>query len=404
MTAARIISTDDHVVEPADLWQDRLPAKYRHVGPRVVRERTSTLSVEGRPKWVQDDDGEWCDWWVYEDLKKPIMVESASVDVDADVAGLGITFDMMRPGCFDPVERVKDMEVNGIEASLCFPNIMPRFCGQAFLEATDKDLALLCVRAYNDWMADVWAGPSDGRLLHLSIVPLWSPELAAEEVHRNAARGGRAVTFSELPSKLGLPSIHSKDLHWDPLLQACVDTDTTICMHIGSSSNRVETSLDAPLAVGTILNVTNVMASMCDWLFSGVLERFPRLKLAYSEGNIGWIPYILERADRVWAEQPNLYDSNLVRRPPSEYYRAHMFGCYISDQYGLDSVDAVGEDNITFETDYPHGDTTWPNSVQVAETELAHLSPHQREKILRTNAIRMLSLETLHPRFARVSV
>jgi predicted TIM-barrel fold metal-dependent hydrolase len=172
-------------------------------------------------------------------------------------------------------------------------------------------------------------------------------------------------------------------------------------MHIGSSSNRVETSLDAPLIVGTILNVTNVMASMCDWLFSGVFEKFPTLKVAYSEGNIGWIPYILERADRVWEEQPHLYDHKLVPRSPSEYYRQNMYGCYISDQYGLDNVNAIGEDTITFETDYPHGDTTWPNSVQVAEKELANLSPAQREKILRGNAIRMLSLETLHPRFTK---
>jgi len=329
-----------------------------------------------------------------------MTVEGASVGIEAEGAGKGITYDMMRQGCFDPVERVKDMDINGIEASLCFPNFMPRFCGQAFLEASNRELALLCVHAYNDWMAEEWAGPSDGRLIHLSIVPLWDPELAAQEVYRNAARGGRAVTFSELPSKLGLPSIHSVDRHWDPFLRACSETDTTLCMHIGSSSNRVETSLDAPLIVGTILNVTNVMASLCDWMFSGVLERFPKLKIAYSEGNIGWIPYILERADRVWSDQPNLYDHALVPRQPSEYYRDHMFGCYISDQFGLDSVDAVGEDTITFETDYPHGDTTWPNSVQVAEKELAHLTAAQREKIIRGNAIRMLSLETLHPRFA----
>jgi len=398
---ARIISTDDHVVEPANLWQDRLPKKYRDIGPRVVRENIAMSWVGGRPTWTPDESGQPTDFWLYEDLKKPIVAEGASVGIETDGAGQGITFDMMRPGCFDPVERIKDMEVNGIEASMCFPNFMPRFCGQAFLEAKDRELGLLCVQAYNDWIADVWAGPSDGRLIHLSIIPLWDPHLAAREVYRNAARGGRAITFSELPTKLGLPSIHSVDNHWDPTLQACVDTSTTLCMHIGSSSNRVETSLDAPLIVGTILNVTNVMASMCDWLFSGVFERFPTLKVAYSEGNIGWIPYILERADRVWEEQPHLYDHKLVPRKPSDYYRQNMFGCYISDQFGLDSVNAVGEDTITFETDYPHGDTTWPNSVQVAEKELAHLSPEQREKILRGNAIRMLSLDTLHPRFTR---
>ena len=403
MLMTRIISTDDHVVEPPNLWMERLPSRYKDIGPRVVRENIAMTWVGGRPKWTPDESGFPCDFWVYEDLKKPIMAEGASIGIETEGAGQGITFDQMRPGFYDPLERVKDMDINGIEASMCFPNFMPRFCGQAFLEAKDHELGLLCVKAYNDWMADVWAGPSEGRLIHISIIPLWDPFLAAEEIRRNAARGGRAITFSELPTKLGLPSIHSNDRHWDPVFQACTETDTTICMHIGSSSNRVETSLDAPLIVGTILNVTNVMASMCDWLFSGVFERYPKLKVAYSEGNIGWIPYILERADRVWAEQPHLYDHALVPHTPSDYYRSNMFGCYISDQFGLDSVNAVCEDTITFETDYPHGDTTWPNSVQVADKELAHLTPVQREKILRGNAIRMLSLESLHPRFTAIA-
>jgi predicted TIM-barrel fold metal-dependent hydrolase len=400
---ARIISTDDHVVEPADLWQERLPSKYRDIGPRIVRERASTTLVNGRPHVVPDEQGDWCDWWLYEDLKKPITVEYASVAAaeKADQAGQGTTYDKMRRGCYDPVERVIDMELNGIEASLCFPNTLPRFCGQTFLEAKDKELAYLGVRAYNDWMAEEWAGPSDGRLLNMSLVPLWDAELAAQEIYRNAPRGARAVSFSELPTVLGLPSIHSPDGYWEPFLRACQDTGTTICLHIGSSSQRVETSRDAPLIVGTVLNCTLAMSSMCDWLFSGIFERLPQLKVAFSEGNIGWVPYILERADRVWSEQRNLYDRDVIPRPPSEYYREHMFGCYISDQHGLDSVEAIGEDTITFETDYPHADSTWPNSVKVADTELAHLTPLQQEKILRTNAIRMLNLDTLHPRFRR---
>src|SRR5262249_15913671 len=118
---ARIISTDDHVVEPADVWQPRLPAKYREVGPRVVRKR--------------DDRGDFCDWWLYEDLKKPIPVEGASIGLESSYLRKGVTCDAMRRGCFDPVERIKDMDLNGVEASLCFPNILPRFCGQTFLEA-----------------------------------------------------------------------------------------------------------------------------------------------------------------------------------------------------------------------------------------------------------------------------
>ena len=119
----------------------------------------------------------------------------------------------MRPGSFRADDRLSDMDINGVEASQCFPNMFVRFCGQRFLSGKDPDLALLCVRAYNDWMVEEWAGPSGGRLVPLCIVPLWDAELAAEEVERNAARGVRAVCFSELPGNLGLPSIHSG--YWD---------------------------------------------------------------------------------------------------------------------------------------------------------------------------------------------
>ena len=107
----------------------------------------------------------------------------------------------MRPGCYIAAERIKDMNANGIEKSLCFPNVLPRFCGQTFLEAKNRELALLCVKAYNDWMAEEWAGASSGRLIHCSIVPLWDSEEAAQEIYRNAERGGRAVTFPELPPR-----------------------------------------------------------------------------------------------------------------------------------------------------------------------------------------------------------
>ena len=170
-----------------------------------------------------------------------------------------------------------------------------------------------------------------------------------------------------------------------------------ICMHIGSSSRFPTTSDDAPYILSGMLLSTNAMASMSDWLFSGLFERFPNLKVTYSEGNVGWIPFILERADRYWEMQTQAFDRNLMKRRPSEYYAEHIFGCYISDQHGLESLEAVGEDNVTFETDYPHADSTWPNSVDVARRELAHLTPSQREKILRLNAVRMLSLDVDEP-------
>src|SRR3546814_5564111 len=128
-----------------------------------------------------------------------------------------ITCDGMPPGCYDPKGGVDDMRLNHVEASLCFPSF-PRFCGQTFTEAKDRELGEACIYAYNDWMVEEWCGDSDGALLPLTIVPLWDAELAAKEVRRNAERDVRAVCFSEIPPHLGLPSIHSGE--WDPFIRS----------------------------------------------------------------------------------------------------------------------------------------------------------------------------------------
>jgi predicted TIM-barrel fold metal-dependent hydrolase len=302
-----------------------------------------------------------------------------------------ITYDEMRPGCYDPKARVEDMELNHVEASLSFPTF-PRFCGQTFTEAKDREVAEACVYAYNDWMVEEWCGDSGGRLIPLTIIPLWDAELAAAEVRRNATRGCRAVCFSEIPPHLGLPSIHSG--YWDPFFTACEETGTVVCMHIGSSSKMPATSADAPAAVAASLSFNNAMASLSDFLFSGVLVRFPKLKLAYSEGQIGWLPYVLERVDDVWREHRAWGGvRDIVPEPPSTYFRRQVYGCFFRDKHGCDSLDVIGVDNVTFETDYPHTDSTWPETKQVAEKLMAGLDDDVVYKIVRGNAIRMLELD-----------
>jgi predicted TIM-barrel fold metal-dependent hydrolase len=332
------------------------------------------------------------DIWFYEDKMFPHKRHVAAVGFARDEMELKpITYDEMRPGCYEPKARVEDMTMNWVDASLSFPTF-PRFCGQTFLEAKDRELAHACVLAYNDWMVDEWCGDSDGHLIPLIIVPLWDAQLAADEVRRNAARGVHAVCFSEIPPKLGLPSIHSGE--WDPFFTACQETDTVVCMHIGSSSQMPATSGDAPVAVAATLSFNNAMASLSDFLFSGVLVRFPTLKLAYSEGQIGWLPYVLERADDVWRDHRAWGGvKDLIPNPPSTYYYDHVYGCFFKDRHGLESLDRVGVDNITFETDYPHTDSTWPDSKKVAEDLMGHLPDDVVYKILRGNAIKMLSLD-----------
>jgi len=390
----KIVSVDDHVIEPPNVWQDRLPARFKEVGPRSVRAPLGELVFQGGTVTMTEGDGAPCDWWYYEDKKIPTMRLSAAVGFDRDdVTIVGITYEEMRRGCWDPAARLDDMDANWTEAQMSFPSF-PRFCGQTFLEAQDKELALLCVKAYNDWMVEEWCGGSGGRLIPLIIIPLWDAGLAADEIRRNAERGVRAVCFSEIPPYLGLPSVHTD--YWDPFFQACAETGTVVNMHIGSSSKMPSTSADAPAAVGSTLTFGNAMSSMVDFLMSGVLVRFPGLTLAYSEGQIGWIPYILERADKVWEHNRGWGGvGDKVPEPPSTYYRRQIYGCFFDDEHGLsaDALDRVGVDNIMFETDYPHSDSTWPHSREVAQKMMGHLDADTVRKLVRGNAIRMLGLD-----------
>jgi predicted TIM-barrel fold metal-dependent hydrolase len=393
----KIISVDDHVVEPPHLWETWLPAKYRDRGPHVERRGIGRMRHVGGGSYEQtfDDDGPKGDCWVYEDLvyinKRHVAAVGFARD---DMEAVPITYDEMRPGCYDPKGRLEDMDINWTEASLSFPTF-PRFCGQTFLEAKDRELALACVKAYNDWMVDEWCGDSGGRLIPLTLIPLWDASMAAGEVRRNAARGCHAVCFSEIPPHLGLPSIHTG--HWDPFFAACQETDTTVCMHIGSSSKMPATSGDAPVAVAATLSFGNAMASLSDFLFSGVLVRFPTIQLAYSEGQIGWLPYILERADDVWTDHRAWAEvKDIIPEPPSSYYRKHVFGCFFKDRHGLESLHRIGVDNVTFETDYPHTDSTWPDTKEIATKMVAGLPDETVYKIIRGNAIRMLSLDLDH--------
>ncbi|MCX6526555.1 MAG: amidohydrolase family protein [Actinobacteria bacterium] len=396
----KIISVDDHVIEPATVWTDRIPKKYQDVAPRIERRTVKEMSFIGGKFTAipgdKGDKGEMVDWWFYEDLRRPLTRLDTSVGFDRDDITLkGITYDTMRPGSYLIKDRLEDMDINGIEASLCFPTF-PRFCGQTFTEASDKDLATLCVQAYNDWMIEDWCGNSGGRLLPLTIVQLWDPVAAAKEVRRNADRGCRAVCFSEIPANLGLPSIHDENGYWMPFFEACNDTGTTINMHIGSGSKMPSTSPDAPAAVGSVLTFANCCFSMVDWLMSGLFTPFPDLKIAYSEGQIGWIPYILERADTVWRENRGWGGvADKVFELPSELFKKHVYGCFFDDAFGLKNIESIGVDNVTYESDYPHSDSTWPHTAKLAAEQTADLSDEVMYKVLRGNAIKMLGITHL---------
>jgi predicted TIM-barrel fold metal-dependent hydrolase len=308
----------------------------------------------------------------------------------------------MRPGCFDAKARLDDMTEGGVLASLNFPSV-PRFCGQLFWEAKDKDLALLCVKAYNDWMVDDWCATDPGRMIPLAIIPLWDPQLAVAEMTRMHAKGVRSICFSENFEPLGLPTIHTG--HWDPVLAAADEMGVVLSIHIGSSSTFHRISNDSPFMANFSLGMIRPMGCLMDWIFGGFFQRYPNIKIALSEGSIGWIPWVLERAQQVYdtqrhwvAKGVSLGNVGPVQKSDTKIdteaidiyrdYRDHFYGCFIDDATGLSMLDIVGEDNVMIEVDYPHSDTTWPHSLKLAHERLdaAGLTPEQQYKVMRGNA------------------
>jgi predicted TIM-barrel fold metal-dependent hydrolase len=327
-----------------------------------------------------------------------------------------IGYEDMRPGCYNAAERIADMDRAGILASMSFPSF-PRFCGQVFYEGEDKELGLACVQAYNDWMIEEWCGTAPGRFIPLIIIPLWDPPQAAKEIERCAAKGVTAIAFSENPVPLGLPSIHDKHRYWDPVWAAVQDAGMIVCMHQGSSSYRARTSPDAPELVTLAWGIGNSMSgTMLDWLFGPVFVRYPGVKIALSEGGVGWIPYFLERAEQILDHQRHWLSSNLkvdlatlsfvqgesmaidpMTMNVREVFREHIFGCFIDDVAGMRLLDLIGEDNVMIETDYPHSDTTWPDSIAFAHKHLEGLDDKTKHKILRGNAERLFRFTPAAP-------
>jgi predicted TIM-barrel fold metal-dependent hydrolase len=368
-----LVSVDDHVVEPPDMFEGHLPAKYKDLAPKLITK----------------DDG--TDVWLYEGQELPNIGLNAVSGRPPEEYGVEPTaFSEMRPGCHDIHKRIEDMDANGVLGSMCFPSF-PQFCGQLFARTEDKTVALAMLQAYNDWHVDEWCGTYPGRFIPLALPPIWDPELMAAEVRRMAAKGCRAVTFSENPEKLGWPSMHNE--HWDPFWQACVDEGTVVCLHIGSSSQIVVTSVEAPLNVMITLQPMNIVQAAADLLWSRVMIQFPDLRIALSEGGIGWIPYFLERADYVYKNHHLWTGQDLGGRLPSEIFHERFILCFIDDAVGLEQRHHLNLDNITWECDYPHSDSTWPESPELLGRTLEGCSDDEIARITHTNAMRAFSYD-----------
>lgn len=365
------ISVDDHLVEPPHMFEGRMPARFADAAPTV---RT-------------DDSG--MEYWSYDGQRHYKVGLNAVVGRPKDELSFEPTrFDEMRSGAWDIDARIRDMDLNGVYASLNFPSSLAGFAGQRYqIGVSDPDLALAVVRAANDWHLEEWAGTHPGRIIPAQVPWLLDPELAAAEVRANAARGFRAITFPELPERLGLPSLHTG--YWDPFIAACEETDTVICLHVGSSSTAPETSSDAPADTIGVLFFAWAMFAAVDWLYSKIPVRFPDVKICLSEGGVGWVAGLMDRLDHVGRYQEMFGTWVDIDLTPCEVFQRNFYFCAIDDTSGLEQRDRIGVDHIMLESDYPHQDGTWPDTQEILHKQIGHFAPDEIRKVTWENASKL---------------
>jgi predicted TIM-barrel fold metal-dependent hydrolase len=388
----KLISADDHIIEHGRVWVDRLPSKFRDSGPRLVELDQDTVIEDYRPDgaipFATRVIPAGTQSWFYEGQLAPGLDGDAVVgipyeDRPAFKANLK-KYEVIRRGCLDPGERLKDMDTDGVYAQLGFPS-WPSFSGTRFLRSRDFELAHACVLAYNDFVIDEWCGFDPARLIPMVILPLWDRQLCIAEIERTVAKGAKAITFPENPASpvLGLPSIHSHD--WDDVFAAAQANELPLCLHFGTSGIVPGSSPGGSDAVMAATMGTNSMVTLTDFVFSHVFHDFPALRVSLAEGGFGWVPWLLERVDQVARRRP--FDHLPVQ--PSELFRRHIFVCGIDDDAGILLRDRIGVDNMMVESDYPHNDGNWPNTRARVGELLADVPDDEAHRIVELNARRL---------------
>lgn len=358
-----IVSVDDHLMEPRDAFEGRLPAKYADRAPRVIT----------------DDTGH--EWWEFDGKTIAYVGLDATAGRPLSESGDPRSFDDMRRGAWDVHARIADMNLDGVYASLNFPSMLTGFAGGRIQTSTaDLDLALATMRAWNDWHLESWVGAYPDRLIACQIPWLHDPELGAQEIRRNAERGFRAVSFPEAPDKLGFASMHTDQ--WDPIMRACAETETVVCLHTGSGGALPSTAPDASPEISSLLFGLYAMYTAVDWVYSRVPARFPDLKICLSEGGIGWVVGLLDRLEHSFARSKEVYltwdDFDVT---PADVFRRNFWLCAVDDPSSFVQLDRIGPDRVMIEADYPHMDGSWPNTQRHIDEQVGGLDPATIRKV-----------------------
>lgn len=371
-----IISVDDHAVEPPDAFLRHYSEAKRDRAPKII-----------------DHKGQHV--WFWNDRIYPTIGLNAVVGRPRSEYGMEPTrFEQVREGCYNVQARVDDMNVNGVLSSLNFPTF-PSFAGGVFVEAakTNPAEALDAVRAWNDWHIHDWCEAAPGRFIPMIVLPMWDVAETVAEMHRMSKYGVHAVTFSDNPALLGLPSIHNEA--WEPFWKACVDLKMVINCHIGTGARAAHASDESPIDAWITTMPMSISNSAADWTFATFWKRYPELRMALSEGGIGWIPYFLERADFTYEHHHEWTFTDFGGERPSDVFKRHIITCFIDDQFGLKNLDYLNEDMVAYECDYPHSDTVWPNVPEYLWASVNGMDPKVIDKITHLNVMREYNFDPI---------
>jgi predicted TIM-barrel fold metal-dependent hydrolase len=382
----RVISSDDHVTEPPDIFERRLPARLRTLAPRVQRQ------TNGEDVWVSDG----------RIIARTGIHSARKLKVPFDKRDLPgtplLNYDSCERGIWEPYARLKDYDANGVDAGVLFPDFLPGFTGNPFWSLDhDPELRIECLKAWNDWEVEDFCAVSPHRLISQCLLPVWDVRESVKELVRCAKKGHKGVTIGGVLDIFGYPTFFEP--HWDPIWEAAQELDIVISFHQQSAQldRRKWTEEDRQRLRGLSLaqvvwHVCTTQVPLIDILFSGVLERFPRLKIFIGEGGVGWIPYVLTQADFFWERNRASVKPDLSM-PPSEYWRRQVFAGFWYERIDEYILEQLGEDNILWEDDYPHQLSDSPNSGKNIELSLARVADQKvRHKILAGNAVKLFNL------------
>jgi predicted TIM-barrel fold metal-dependent hydrolase len=375
MADLQLISSDSHVSEPPDLWVERLDIKYRDRAPRLV------LNPEGQ-------EGAYFIYEGYPPHNLAIGLGAGRTPEELAAFLKTGTYADARPGGWDPAQRLPDMELDGVEAEVLYTTL-----GFRLFWLKDAGLQRACFHVYNDWLA-AYCSYAPRRLKGLALISLYDPKAGAQELERCAKLGLKgAMIWCSPPAD----QPYSSEIY-DPFWAAAQDLDMPVSLHAITGMERIPWEYGAEKrAMRSTVTPHEIEKSFSILILSGVLERFPRLKIVSAENNCGWLPYYLQRMDRGFARfgpsgTVTPWPTKLTLKP-SEYFRRQMYCTFIDDSFGVASRHWIGVDNIMWSSDYPHTASTWPHSRDIIARDFKDVSEVEKRKIVRENAAQLYGFD-----------